>query len=281
MRNSPPGPSSEGPAPHGRGDDAVGDYIRLHARRALDGIARVGTDMPEETVHDARTSLRRLRATVRTFRGAVCDAAAADATLQALALPLGSVRDVDVLAALLLTSPDAAGAATEQEEARELLGKELRSRRRGALAALEAAADTGPWREGASLLERWCSTPPSPPVPDAAELLDRAEAEARRRLHLADGEPAALHRARRAAKRWRFAAELLAGVPGAEASRARAQRMQDLLGEVQDLEVADALLAEVLAGPGAAGTTRSALEQLRARLRRRQQEFISRAGEVT
>lgn len=266
------------------GDGSLAVYVGEHSCRALDGISRIGAELPVEIVHGTRTSLRRLRAAVRTVPGAVPDAAAADAALQALALPLGVVRDADVLAALLASEAEDLEPAPARSAAQALLEDELRSRRRDALAALEAAAGTGAWREGAALLEAWCRTPPSLPVPAAEEVLDRAERKVVRRLETSGGEPSRLHAARKAAKRWRYAAELLAAAPDdapshehIEAARVRAEAMQDLLGGVQDLEIAHGLLTELVTAADDGSPARTGLEQLRTRLSARQRELIARA----
>ena len=266
------------------GDGSLAVYVGEHACRALDGILRVGAELPVEIVHGTRTSLRRLRAAVRTVPGAVPDAAAADAALQALALPLGEVRDADVLAALLASEAEDLEPGPARSAAQALLEDELRSRRRDALAAVEAAAGTGAWREGAALLEAWCRTPPSLPVPAAEEVLDRAERKVVRRLETSGGQPSRLHAARKAAKRWRYAAELLAAAPDdapshehIEAARVRAEAMQDLLGGVQDLEIAHGLLTELVTAADDGSPARTGLEQLRTRLSARQRELIARA----
>ena len=265
-------------------DGALAVYVGEHACRALDGILRVGAELPVEIVHGTRTSLRRLRAAVRTVPSAVPDAAAADAALQALALPLGEVRDADVLAELLAPAVEGLEPGPARAEAQAVLEGVLRSLRRDALAAMEAAAGTEAWREGATLLEAWCRTPPSLPVPAAEEVLDRAEREVVRRLRVSGGEPSRLHAARKAAKRWRYAAELLAAGPDdapsrehIEAARVRAEAMQELLGQVQDLEIARSLLTELVTAADDGSPARTGLEQLRARLSARQRELIARA----
>lgn len=262
-------------------DRALADYVEQHSCRALAGIAQVGADPQEELVHATRTSLRRLRATVRTFPGMVAEPAAVDAALQAIALPLGAVRDLDVLAALLPTALAATEAGEGQEEARRLLAQELGSRRRSALLALEVAAGTPAWRTGAELLRTWCRTPPALAIPDAAAVLGPAEEEVRRRIRAARREPGGLHAARKASKRWRYAAEILAAAPGAAESRERAEQMQELLGQVQDLEIAGTLLAELLSGPVPGTVARAGLEALRALLSRRQQAVISLVDDAT
>jgi CHAD domain-containing protein len=279
-----------------RAEGALSAYVRLHARRALDGIEQIGDEeLPVEVVHATRTSLRRLRATLRTLPATSPDPVGDDEALQEIALALGAVRDVDVLAELLLPALDAGRPGPDRERAHELLARTLRDRRREAVSALADTARTARWRDGARLLGSWTETPPPTPPLDAAELLARTEQEVERRLAVSRGEPARLHAARKAAKRWRYTAELLADAPGASAALERATRMPELLGEIQDLEIGAGALARLLAesiadgtaeeaeaasesratGPATDGASRAVLAQLRAALLSRQRGLIS------
>lgn len=62
-----------------------------------------------------------------------------------------------------------------------------------------------------------------------------------------------------------------------EAARVRAEAMQDLLGGVQDLEIAHGLLTELVTAADDGSPARTGLEQLRTRLSARQRELIARA----
>ena len=286
MSAAAPDPAT-GPCPDGTARPAE-DHLRLHAARALEALVRHGTDLSVESVHDARTSLRRLRAAVRTVPALVEDPFAADAALQEVALALGAVRDVDVLAELLLPAADALVPVEDAEPARALLGRELAARRGAALSALGHAAGTPRRRQAESLLDDWARTPPPLPALDAARVLEHAEEVTDRRLAAAGADPTALHRARKAAKRWRYTAELLIADPAAPAHHRRAEELQELLGRIQDLEIARGLLDELRAddaGSGAGHAGRATitaepaalrgLAMLRRALAARQRDLIS------
>lgn len=257
------------------------DHLRLHAARALGALTRHGTELSVELVHDARTSLRRLRAAVRTVPALVEDPLAADAALQEVALALGAVRDADVLAELLLPAADTIAPGEDRPQTRACLERELASRREESLGALVPAAGTAGWRQAESLLRDWARTPPPLPALDADQVLVHAAEVTERRLAAAGTDPAALHRARKAAKRWRYTAELLAAAPAAAAHHPRAELLQERLGRIQDLEIALHLLDAL--GPaqagGAAGDAGPAavrgLAVLRAALADRQRGLVS------
>jgi len=281
-----PGPGVEDGTPE--------DHLRLHAARALEAMRGVGTDLPVEVVHDSRTSLRRLRATVRTLPALVADPDAVDAALQEVALALGAVRDVDVLGELLLPAADELAPDPAAAPLRALLAHELAARRAAALAALAPAAEAPRWQDAATLLREWSRTPPPVPPLDVAQVLGEAEALTRRRLRAAGPDPAALHSARKAAKRWRYAAELLAADPAAAAHRERAETIQEELGRIQDLEIALHLLDELGADDTASGADHAGqaavtaspgalrgLAVLRATLAARQQDLVTEVAART
>ena len=293
-RPSPPAPGPRSTPRSGAEGGAPEDYLRLHAARALEAMRRRGNDLTVEVVHDSRTSLRRLRATVRTLPALVADPTAVDAALQEVALVLGAVRDVDVLSELLLPAADELTPDPAAAPLRALLEHELAARRAAALAALAPAAEAPRWQEAATLLQDWSRTPPSLPRLDVAQALGEAEALTRRRLRAAGADPAALHSARKAAKRWRYAAELLAAEPAAAHHRERAEAVQEELGLIQDLEIALGLLDELEeegAGVGAAHAAPAAvtsapealggLAVLRAALAARQRDLVNEVAART
>ena len=107
--------------------------------------------------------------------------------------------------------------------------------------------------------------PRSRPHPDGLfRLARKADRKAHRRLRtgLASVDDLALHRARKAAKRARYAAELVAPLPGTKAAKAAIKhhkKVQTVLGEHQDSVVALDLLrrlgAEAGTTPGQNGFT--------------------------
>lgn len=220
----------------------------LNLRRGLGGI------------HPTRVATRRLRSTLRTF-AAYFDRAPAetfDTELSWYAELLGQVRDREVqrarFAAAIAELPDeqvlgpVAGRIeqhllTEQLQHQKTLLKAMNSKRYFAL--LEHT-------------RRWVTDPPFTPeakekpsklrvqVRAAAKKVDRHLAAA---LELG-GDDEELHKARKAGKRARYAAELARPVLGKKMRRAvhRYEDLQDILGEHQDSMVAADLLRRLAAG---------------------------------
>ncbi|WP_422114602.1 CHAD domain-containing protein [Brachybacterium sp. UNK5269] len=226
-------------------EDPLSQYVAQHARRALDGLDATGGEPDAELVHATRTSLRRLRATLRTFEGSFPEPGTLDGDLRAVSLAFGDIRDADVLAAMLLPELDALPEELVLGPAREDLAEALRARRERAVAALPGAAAQERWQRAAAQLAEWCEHPPELAEQDLHTLLKRARRTVKRRLRAAGGDPAALHSARKAAKRWRYAAELLEPLePSAAKHLAQATPVQELLGQVQDAVIAEQFLRE-------------------------------------
>ena len=152
-------------------------------------------------------------------------------------------RAVDDLPAYLVVGPVA-------EQIDEVLLTELRQHADALLATMRddryrvLMADLGRWREqppftaaAAGPARRWASMWPPPTQAGQAD-------EARRRATTPDE---LLHRARKAGKRARYAAEAAAPALGKKASKVakRASRLQTLLGEHQDAVVATELLRRI------------------------------------
>ncbi|GAA4526935.1 CHAD domain-containing protein [Brachybacterium paraconglomeratum] len=261
--------------------DPLATYVRLHAMRALEGVRQFDAAPSVEVVHDTRTSLRRLRATTRTFPQSFPDLLDDDADLQWVALGFGAVRDADVLAELLLhlaelLSPDAADAPSSEQHA---LAVALTSAREEAIQDLRAHAEHERWTRAVRQLELWTVAPPALASTElegtTEDTLRRARDTVRRRLSTSEGQSIALHSARKAAKRWRYAAELLAPVePAAQEHLEVAQQVQDVLGELQDTVIGIEFL-ETVHRPGSHGTLTGrlldALSSSRSRL-------VTRAG---
>jgi CHAD domain-containing protein len=229
-------------------DDALvtGD---LGLRRGLDGM-----------IHPTRVGTRRFRSTLRIFADYVDPerARAFDAELSWYAALLGEVRDREVqrarfakavaaLPAEQVLGPVAARIDevlwTEQVTHRQALDKAMNGRRYIALL-----------RES----QRWVSAPPFTDLAarKPTELKSSVRAAAKKvSKHLAKGlgpggDDEELHKARKAGKRARYAAELAHPVLRKKARNSvkRYQDLQDILGEHQDGVVAADLLRRIAAG---------------------------------
>ena len=257
--------------------DVLTVAIRTQAEAILRGhddvraSARAGGDAPD-AVHDARVAVRRLRATLRAFAPWV---ATEDGTLDALTWwvrTLGAARDAEVqrdgLAAL------GRGLATATPDVRAglvLLDGALRAAHAEARAAVTTALASARCRDLTARLDSLAATPPlaqGAGEDAAAALRPGVEHELgrvrRRTAPVASwagpgsGEPRpapdVVHRLRKAARRARYAAEVLAGSGDRATDRwaadvvAHHHDLQDLLGTVHDADVLRATLAG-LSGP--------------------------------
>ena len=261
--------------------DLVSQYVGTQAEAIVAGD--LGLRLGHDVVHPTRVAIRRLRSTLRTF-SALFDPDAAQALegeLVWFAGLLGGVRDADVLRERLdrlvaelpgelVLGPVAATidnqlAAERAEHWRELTAQ-LQSPR------LFALLDE---------VERWRLAPPftaeaEAPADKVAKRLGKSRRQLRRRLDRAGDathdQEELVHAARKAGKRYRYAAELAEPELGhhAKAKVAEAEALQDLLGEHQDSVVSAAALRRfgAVAGstPGENGFTFGIL--LEAELRR-------------
>lgn len=236
-----------------RSDEPLAAYLGEQARRILAGVPR----LPDAAaVHRTRVAARRLRSTLRVFAPllelAPAEAARADEELRWLAGLLGAVRDLQVQRARFATElgelppeqvmgPVAARIDgtlfAEQARAQEELEKAMGSPRYDALRGL---------------LESWGA---EPPVADSDPLALRKRArkaarKAERRLGegCESGTDRELHRARKAAKRARYAGEVLRPFGHGKKQRRRFKGVQRLLGDLQDAVVAEATLQRLVSG---------------------------------
>lgn len=207
----------------------VVDYTRAQVSRMVETELRLDpTDPDGDVVHDLRVAVRRLRSMLRVFPSVAPDAPPSlDEQLRAWGACLGRLRDVEVVEGLIGEVSPALARRTQPRLADE---------RRTAVAAVEEAA-----REPrhAALLSAVTALDPAPPA-RPARAASKAEAKAERRLREAGTDPDLLHRARKAAKRARYACEAV----GASARAKRWKRVQDRLGDHHDRFVVAAWLAE-------------------------------------
>jgi CHAD domain-containing protein len=260
---APPRPPAE--------TDSAGHAVWTHLRRRIgDLIAQDPLVMRDEpdAVHQMRVATRRLRAALRTYRREL-DRATTDTIgdeLKWLAGVLGEERDREVLherlTALLDQVPEARAAAPR-----------LRHRVSAGVAHARARAKLRRRLRGEryfALLDRLDALLADPPLrPPAARPADEALTAAVRREHrrlarrirhalaLPPGadRDVALHEARKAAKRARYAAESALPVLGGPARRHRERltELQRLLGEHQDSVMCRAEIARLAHDARAAG----------------------------
>jgi CHAD domain-containing protein len=257
-RAVPPPPTRTPGGPGGTG--VFADYLHTQIDAVFDGD--LGLRRGRDPIHDTRVATRRLRSTLRVF-GKLLDADAVgdiDTELQWFAGLLGEVRDCQVqrnrfhaalakLPAELVLGPVIgridSDLTSTQVQAREIVAEAMNSPR---------------YLDLLATLQRWRTDLPVTghlPARALRKCAARAEAKADRRLHAAldTGGDADLHRARKAAKRARYAAELV--TPLGDSGKAkrtvkRYKKIQTVLGDHQDSVVAGATLRRLGTLAGAA-----------------------------
>ena len=209
-----------------------------------------------------RVATRRLRSTLRIFARYIDPPAAAalDAELSWYADLLGQVRDREVqrdrfakavadLPAELVLGP----VATTIEQ--QLLSEQLHKNKQ-LLKAMNSRRYLALLRE----VQRWATTPPFTEfAADKATSLRQAVRAAERKVGkhleaaLAGDDDEELHKARKAGKRARYAAELASPVLGGKVKKRikRYEQLQDILGDYQDGVIAAALLRGLASGTAA------------------------------
>ncbi|GAA3390993.1 CYTH and CHAD domain-containing protein [Cryptosporangium minutisporangium] len=229
--------------------DAIGYVLRRSARRLLDYDVRVRRGEPD-AVHQARVCCRRLRSDLRTF-GPLVDrewAAPLDAELRWLAAALGGPRDAEVLRARLRSTAETDPLAPLDAAVVARIDSILGDRQRTALKNLDAALTSDRYPALLDLLIDTVRTPETVELagqravwvlPSMVEVVWDKLARKAGRLTLDDPDDT-WHAARIHAKRARYAAEAVAPVVGAPATRlAKAcAEVQEVLGEHQDAAIA-------------------------------------------
>jgi CHAD domain-containing protein len=233
--------------------DVVLAYLRIqaHTLRTLEPAVR--TD-EYDAVHQMRVATRRLRAALRTFGQVIprTDSEHLAAELQWLGRQLGTARDDEVLSAHLADSlrPTPPELLIGPVQAR--IQGHYAPRRAAAHTALLEALDSSRYHRLRAELDRVAAGPPRGPLAGAParEVLPAAVRhafrQAKRRMRRARHTPAgqardvALHRARKSARRARYAAEAATPAIGTRARKFARQmkRVQSVLGEHQDAVLA-------------------------------------------
>ncbi|HEU5268682.1 MAG TPA: CYTH and CHAD domain-containing protein [Jatrophihabitans sp.] len=245
---------AERPEPAG----PLAGYLVEQERALLAGdlALRRGDD---SAVHKTRVGSRRFRSTLRIF-GELLDPSAGqrlDEELRWYAGLLGEVRDRQVQRATLLAMVDELADTEVLGPVRARIEQTLNGEQAEHWAELQQALSGDRYLRLLDAVHEFVRTaPPDVPVRRLKKLMRKAERKVTKRLARAGrrGEPELLHRARKAAKRARYAGELVQPTGSGKAAEqaARNESLQDLLGDHQDSLVGLALLRRL---GSAAGTT--------------------------
>jgi CHAD domain-containing protein len=224
-------------------------YLRIHAGTLMSLEPMVRADRPD-AVHRMRVATRRLRATLRSFGEVIpCEATAAlDDELHWLGGLLGAARDAEVLPSQLHDSLRPVPAELLIGPVHARVQGYYAPRHAAAHAELVAALDSERFTSLLAAVDRLTLDPPRGPraADPARDVLPaavrRAFEQARRRMRRAKHTPAgpardvALHRARKSARRARYAAEAATPAIGRPARRFSRQmkKVQSVIGEHHD-----------------------------------------------
>ncbi|MGI8699749.1 MAG: CHAD domain-containing protein [Nocardioidaceae bacterium] len=254
------------------------------AIRAGEEGLRSGTD----AVHPTRVATRRLRSLIRVF-GNLFDAEPArtmDDDLAWYAGLLGAVRERQVLRARFAEAAEAVPADHALREALAIVDERLQTQEEQRSDELMAALSAARYRSLLDALSAWRIAPPLRSGAEAADpevllaFVRAAGRNADKRLAASTSRrhgPDDLHRARKAAKRARYAAEVARSVLGekiAKATIVRYKAVQESLGEHQDSADAVALLTTLRS---ASRDTQPRLVPAYDELLRREREAAGRA----
>ena len=234
---------------HSTAAEVVLGYLRAQAAAIQRFDPLVRRDEPD-AVHQMRVATRRLRSALQSFGTVLrpADTAHARDQLRWLGIVLGEARDHEILHERLQ--------ARLRQTPAELLMGPVAARIQRHFAPLQAAARTAVLEaldseQYVALLDELDRLLDDPPLTAAArrpatgelpEAVTQAYRRVRKRMHRARRQPTgrdrevALHEARKAAKRARYAAEAVTPVFGSPAARFanRQKRVQSVLGDHQD-----------------------------------------------
>jgi triphosphatase len=241
----------------------IADTVRGLVERHLDELRRseaaVRCGRGEPALHELRVVARRLRSLVRTFRDlwTTDDFAALADQLQQTGRRLGSVRDLDVMLALLRRDHDRLPAPLQPPAAYTIAW--LARQRTAADAELQAWLRADDRLRAQADCERRLraidAAAPVAAIPTRIHVQQRIAAAATRVRKLVGALPPELpyeplHQLRIASKRLRYVAEAFAAMPDQDRDHdkalARVTTLQQRLGDVCDHEVAQQRLLDWL-----------------------------------
>jgi CHAD domain-containing protein len=236
---------------------AVVSYMTEQIEKVFDGDLALRRD--SDPIHDTRVAIRRLRSTLRVFSRLLDSSVGhVEGELKWFAGLLGEVRDRQVQRrrfreALSELPPELVLGPVANRINTDLQSDQLKAR-----TVVSDAMNSQRYLDLLASLQRWRTVPPltKPPSLKAVnKRARRAERKADRRLAEAIkvGDDALLHRARKAAKRARYGAELCQPVnKRAKKTAKHYKRFQRVLGDHQDGVVASGTLQRLAI---TAGTT--------------------------
>ncbi|AUY47907.1 CYTH and CHAD domain-containing protein [Streptomyces sp. CB01881] len=278
-------------APHSVGD-CLTACLRTHvaALESLDAAVRLNEP---DAVHQMRVHVRRLRSALAAHRRLLRKGAVdhVDDELRRLGRILGRARDAEVLGEQLTADAADLPPDLQPQATCRLLEAVFRDRYQTAWRAAVQAMSRPRYFALLGVLEDLAAEPPlrlraRHGRKEARKVLTRQRKRTGRRLSAALAMPpgqdrdAALHRARKAAKRARYAAECTEPLLGKQARRLakRAKRIQKALGAHQDGVVGERTIRElsIQAPPGIA----FALGVLHTRQRRDEDRRLSEAAKA-
>jgi CHAD domain-containing protein len=242
---------------HSPAGEVVLAYLDAQAARLSDLDLAVRRDKPD-AVHQMRVTVRRLRSTLQSFTGIIPEARTDHlrAELKWLGGVLGEARDNEVLADHLHAGLKAVPTELVLGPAQARITKHFAPLEASARKAVLDALDSERYRALRAELGRLLDSPPLNPAAaqPAGKVLPQAVGRAyrrtRRRMRRADHAQAgqardvALHEARKAAKRTRYAAETARPALGKKAGKRagkltkRMKDVQSTLGSHQDAVIA-------------------------------------------
>lgn len=241
---------------------ALLDYVHAQADRLRGHDPLVRRDSPD-AVHQMRVAARRLRGALRAYRRIVDRSATRGLVdeLRWLGAELGDARDSEVIEQRL----DAAVGALPEElvlgpVAAQVTRSLQRRRSQGRERAL-TALDSGRYLALHDAIDRFLASPPltrraeRPARRELPKDVARAWRRTTKRMRAADAMPAgdgrdhALHQARKAARRLRYAVEVAIPSRGKPAKRLkrRLRKLHSLLGDHQDAVVTRPVIRELAA----------------------------------
>lgn len=251
----PPTPVAEPRSSAGR---ALARYLGAQIDAIVAGDLRLRRG--HDPIHDTRVAIRRLRSTLRVFRKVLDRSAIGDldGELRWFAALLGDVRDCQVQHRRFTGALDEFPEELVLGPVRSRIRNELQSIELPARARVRDAMDSPRYLAIMTVLRNWRTNPPINPETTKGQLIRktrRAGRKADRRLTAAlrDGDDAMLHRARKAAKRARYAAELVKPLGGAKHTKRIKKHykgIQSVLGDHQDTAVASVALWRMAVSAG-------------------------------